>query len=755
MPREQIVILLGPPGSGKGTVSPAIVDKFNIPQLSTGDMLRAAVAAGTETGMKAKDLMAKGALVPDELVIDIIRERIRESDCSQGFLLDGFPRTVAQAKALDAVLSKEGEMVTKVVELNVPDAVLVDRICGRWIHKDSGRSYHVKNKPPKSYDGKSDPTAENMLDDETGEALYQRADDTKDALPKRLEGYHNETEPILAHYGDNVCVRVDCNRDMDVITKDILSVLAGEGDTGVTAAMREMLLAAKNIDELLEHMPPEVAGMCSSAGFAESVNDYFDMLDSDKTGSLKMEEVWDDATEAICGMLVIANEGSDPMHAPKLGVADMKRFMAVFDKDGNGDLDREEFLGFMKFTLCRSWIEAQYVGEKEGVNQAMRDIMLAMENLDEMIESMPEDIQGWVNSDDFAEAVDEYYSELDTDKTGSLDVGELVDEAYETITSMLRIANDGDDVYTPKLSSADLKRFLSIFDKDKNGSLDRAEFLSFMKFSLCRSWIEQEYAYEYDYDYAEDQELMDSQEEQEVVEGEQTLDDALDKLEAGPNSLGALLKKCTPEVRDEIMSKEFHQMRKMEFDTLDDNGNGSLEIGELFPLIEAIADVHPWSVSYEHCQRFMDLFDSNYDGLLQFTEYLDMVRYVIAFASIDHYANEANAAAELEAMRTENERLKKALDTVNQKHCELQRNFNRVLKGAVKDSNAEMVKERNWRATLQGKYKEVLGDYRKVMGVAKEQRKTLVANAKTVRADTLPAVTKSASCVRLGRKLQH
>ena len=195
-----IMILLGPPGSGKGTHAPKIVEALGIPQLSTGDMLREAVAAGTEIGLKAKDLMAAGALVGDDIVIGIIKDRTKADDCAKGFILDGFPRTVSQATALDAMLTESKEAVKTVLELNVPDDVLTERICGRWIHKSSGRSYHVKFSPPKSYDGAAEPSVENMKDDETGEDLFQRPDDTVDALPKRLEAYHAETEPILGHY---------------------------------------------------------------------------------------------------------------------------------------------------------------------------------------------------------------------------------------------------------------------------------------------------------------------------------------------------------------------------------------------------------------------------------------------------------------------------------------------------------------------------------------------------------------------------
>jgi adenylate kinase len=229
IPNRSILILFGPPGAGKGTHAPKIEEALKAPQLSTGDMLRAAVAAGTETGKRAKEVMAAGGLVSDDIVIGIIRDRIKEADCSQGFILDGFPRTVAQAKALDEMLASSGESVQKVLELNVPDEVLVERICGRWIHKASGRSYHVKFNPPKSYDGKSEPSAANMLDDVTGEALMQRPDDTKDALPKRLEAYHNETEPILGHYSTvTACnvAKVDANQDLEAVWRAAAGALS-------------------------------------------------------------------------------------------------------------------------------------------------------------------------------------------------------------------------------------------------------------------------------------------------------------------------------------------------------------------------------------------------------------------------------------------------------------------------------------------------------------------------------------------------
>ena len=222
------MILFGPPGAGKGTHGPKIEDMLGIPQLSTGDMLRAAVSAGTEVGKKAEAVMKAGGLVSDEIVIGIIKDRIAEPDCKFGFILDGFPRTLPQAKALDKMLAEEGAVVTKVIELEVPDSVLEERITGRWIHKKSGRSYHVKYAPPKSMkllaDGKPDPAS--MKDDETGEALMQRKDDTAAALVKRLQGYHGETVPILDHYRPGGVVRgVNANQGMDGVWSEILKAL--------------------------------------------------------------------------------------------------------------------------------------------------------------------------------------------------------------------------------------------------------------------------------------------------------------------------------------------------------------------------------------------------------------------------------------------------------------------------------------------------------------------------------------------------
>ena len=216
-------------GAGKGTHGPKIENLLGVPQLSTGDMLREAVAAQTEIGKKAQAVMKAGGLVSDDIVIGIIRDRIREPDCRFGFILDGFPRTLPQARALDAMLAQEGACVTKVIELEVPDSVLEERICGRWIHKASGRSYHVKFAPPKSMkvDSKTGkPIPESMKDDETGEPLMQRPDDTSSALLTRLKSYHSDTVPILAHYKPKgIVTAANANQGMDGVWKEVLEAL--------------------------------------------------------------------------------------------------------------------------------------------------------------------------------------------------------------------------------------------------------------------------------------------------------------------------------------------------------------------------------------------------------------------------------------------------------------------------------------------------------------------------------------------------
>jgi adenylate kinase len=192
-------------------------------------MLRAAVAAGTETGLKAKEAMQTGALVTDDLVVAVVVDRLAEPDCENGCVLDGFPRTTAQATALDDALARvNGQKVTKVMALECPDAALAKRVCGRWVHAESGRSYHVDFKKPKSLplDG-AVATRETMRDDETGEALTKRADDTEEALATRLSAYHAQSAPVLAHYHTTGCVaRVDGNQTQERVWEAIEDALA-------------------------------------------------------------------------------------------------------------------------------------------------------------------------------------------------------------------------------------------------------------------------------------------------------------------------------------------------------------------------------------------------------------------------------------------------------------------------------------------------------------------------------------------------
>jgi len=180
------IILLGGPGSGKGTQSQFITEKFGIPQISTGDMLRAAVKAGTPLGIEAKKVMDAGGLVSDDIILGLIQERLAEDDCAKGFLLDGFPRTVPQANGL----AKMGVEIDHVVEIAVDDEEIVRRMAGRRVHLDSGRTYHLIYNPPK----------QEGLDDVTGEELIQRSDDQENIVRDRLNTYHDQTAPLIDFY---------------------------------------------------------------------------------------------------------------------------------------------------------------------------------------------------------------------------------------------------------------------------------------------------------------------------------------------------------------------------------------------------------------------------------------------------------------------------------------------------------------------------------------------------------------------------
>jgi adenylate kinase len=211
------VILLGAPGSGKGTQAQAITEKYEIPQISTGDMLRAAVRDGTELGLAAKKIMDAGLLVSDEIILGLIKERITADDCRNGFLLDGFPRTIAQADGLDAL----GISIDAVVEFIVDDEEIVRRMSGRRVHPASGRSYHVVFNPPKT----------EGLDDVTGEALIQRDDDSEATVRKRLSVYHDQTKPLVGYYQDKAeqgSVRfasINGVGGVDAITQKLFEVL--------------------------------------------------------------------------------------------------------------------------------------------------------------------------------------------------------------------------------------------------------------------------------------------------------------------------------------------------------------------------------------------------------------------------------------------------------------------------------------------------------------------------------------------------
>ena len=211
------ILLLGAPGAGKGTQAQFITRAFGIPQISTGDMLRAAIKAGTPLGLEAKKIMDEGGLVRDDIIIGMVKERIAQEDCRDGFLIVGVRRTLAQAEALQ----QAGIALDAVVEIDVPDAVILERISGRRVHPASGRSYHIVHNPPK-VEGK---------DDETGEDLIQRSDDKEETVRKRLDVYHGETAVLIGFYsglsGEHAprYVKVDGTRPVDDVRGEILAAL--------------------------------------------------------------------------------------------------------------------------------------------------------------------------------------------------------------------------------------------------------------------------------------------------------------------------------------------------------------------------------------------------------------------------------------------------------------------------------------------------------------------------------------------------
>lgn len=215
------LLMMGPPGAGKGTQAAMLVKKFSIPQISTGDMFRAAISEGTELGRQAQSYMSQGKLVPDEVTIGIVRERLNKSDCANGFILDGFPRTVAQADALKKILDDTGRQLTAVINIHVPTEKLIARAIGRRICRQCGATYHVEFKPS-AIDG---------VCDNCGGELYQRADDTAETMSNRLSVYEQSTQPLIEYYQKSgVYVEIDGSRPIEQVTaavENALTAVAG------------------------------------------------------------------------------------------------------------------------------------------------------------------------------------------------------------------------------------------------------------------------------------------------------------------------------------------------------------------------------------------------------------------------------------------------------------------------------------------------------------------------------------------------
>ncbi len=210
------LVILGPPGAGKGTQAEFIINKYSIPHISTGDIFRENIKNGTELGKKAKSYMDQGALVPDQVVIEIVQDRISRDDCKKGFLLDGFPRTVAQAVSLDAELDKLGTKLDKVINIDVDSSILVERAVGRRICKTCGATYHIKFNPPKN----------EGLCDKDNTPLIQRDDDVEETVQKRINVYVNQTVPLLDYYAaQGLLVNIDGSKDIEIVSEDIVKAL--------------------------------------------------------------------------------------------------------------------------------------------------------------------------------------------------------------------------------------------------------------------------------------------------------------------------------------------------------------------------------------------------------------------------------------------------------------------------------------------------------------------------------------------------
>lgn len=210
------IILLGPPGAGKGTQAKSISNKYSVPHISTGDIFRYNISNGTPLGIEAKKYLDKGHLVPDELTIDIIKDRLKQDDCKNGFLLDGYPRTVNQAEALETLLKDLGTKLDTALLIKVPKSFIIDRMTGRRVCKACGASYHIK----------FNPTKEECICDLCGGETYQRADDNEDTVSERLEIYDAQTQPLIEYYSNkNLLAEVDGTQTIDKVFEDIVDIL--------------------------------------------------------------------------------------------------------------------------------------------------------------------------------------------------------------------------------------------------------------------------------------------------------------------------------------------------------------------------------------------------------------------------------------------------------------------------------------------------------------------------------------------------